>query len=230
MGQKKKKKRPDYVPPSTRQPAPERADERARRDALRAERANAKQREARREKRRRMVVIGSLVAILAAAVGGYFVYQRRADAALQRKLTASGVCTTDSKTDPTAPQGQNHIASPTYSVDPPAGGDHTAAVAKAGVLRGEEARNLGPIVHALEHGYVVYWHRPDPSDAQRAVLTDLADARPDDVIVVEREGMSVPVAATAWGERLLCSKVSAGALDAFAAEYIGKGPEDVPRG
>lgn len=40
--------------------------------------------------------------------------------------------------------------------------------------------------------------------------------------------MTVPVAATAWGKRLLCAKAQAAPLEAFAAEYIGGGPEDVP--
>ena len=230
MAQKKKKKRPDYVPPSTRQRLPEQAETRAERDALRAERAIARQRQARRDKARKLLVRGTAVGVVAAVAGGYLIYNRRADAALQRKLTAGGVCTTDGKADPTAPSGQNHVPAPSFSVNPPAGGDHSAGVAKAGVRRGEEANDLGPIVHALEHGYVVLWHRPDLPEVQRKVLTDLADRRSEDLLVVERAGMSVPVAATAWRKRLLCTEAAAAPLETFAAEYIGDGPEDVPRG
>lgn len=228
MAQKKKRK--DYVAPNTRQRTPEHAETRAQRNARRTERTTARQRQARRDRLRRRLVRGTALGVVAAAAGGYLIYNSRADAALQRKLTAGGVCTTDGKSDPTAPSGQNHVPSPSFAVNPPAGGDHTAGAAKAGVLRGEAAKNLGPVVHALEHGYVVLWHRPDLPDPQRKILTDLADRRSKDILVVERDGMSVPVAATAWRKRLLCTEAAAAPLETFAAEYIGDGPEDVPRG
>jgi len=228
MAQKKKRK--DYVAPNTRPRPPERAEKNEQRSASRTERADAAKRQLRRDKARRLLVGGSALGILVALVGGYVIYNSRADAALQRKFTADGVCATDEKTDPTGPPGQNHIPAPSFAVNPPSGGDHTAGVENAGELRGEAAKNLGPIVHTLEHGYVVLWHRPDLPDSQRKVLTDLADRRSSDILVVERDDMSVPVAATAWGKRLLCTKAVAAPLEAFAAEYIGGGPEDVPRG
>lgn len=228
MAQKKKRK--NYVAPNTRQRPPEQAERNEQRNASRAERAAGAKRQSRRDKTRRLLVGCSSVGILVALVGGYVIYNGRADAALQRAFTAGGFCATDEKTDPTGPPGQNHIVSPSFAVNPPAGGDHTAGVAKAGEFRGDAAKNLGPIVHTLEHGYVVLWYRPDLPDSQRKVLTDIADRRSNDILVVERDDMSVPVAATAWGRRLLCTKAVAAPLEAFAAEYIGGGPEDVPRG
>jgi hypothetical protein len=209
---------------------PEQTEKKEQRNASRAERADAAIRQSRRDKTRRLLVGGSSLGIVVALVGGYLIYNHRANAALQTKLTAGGICSTDEKTDPTGPPGQNHVPSPSYAVDPPAGGNHTAEVAKAGELRGDAAKNLGPIVHALEHGYVVLWYRPDLPDSQRKVLTDLASQRSGDILVVEHAAMSVPVAATAWGERLLCTKAAAASLDAFAGKYIGKGPENPARG
>lgn len=228
MAQKKKRK--DYVAPNTRQGPPARADKREHRSAHRSERAITKQKEQRREKRRRLLTGGTVLGVVGVLVGGYLLYDNRRDAAIQSKLTAGGACATDGKTDPTAPQGQNHVPDPSFAVNPPAGGNHTAGVEKAGELRGGAAKNLGPIVHSLEHGYVVLWHAPDLPDAQRKVLTDLVSRRSSDMLVVERDGMTVPVAATAWGKRLLCTRAEAAPLEAFAAEYIGGGPEDVPRG
>ena len=224
------KKRKDYVAPKTRPRTPEQAEKKAQRSVSRAERAEAADRQARRHKTRRLLLGGGSLGVVLALVGGYVIYHYRANAALESKLTAGGICATDQRTDPTGPAGQNHVPSPSYAVDPPAGGDHTAEVAKAGQLQGEAAKRLGPIVHALEHGYVVLWYRPDLPDSQRKVLTDLAHRRSNDILVVERDAMSVPVAATAWGKRLLCTKAVAAPLEAFAAAYIGKGPEDVPRG
>lgn len=224
------KKRKDYVAPNTRQRPPARADKREHRNANRSERADARQNELRRDKRHRLLTGGTVLGVVGVLVGGYLVYDNRMDAALQRKLTAGGICTTDEQSDPTGPPGQNHVSSPSFAVNPPAGGNHTAGVEKAGELRGEAAKNIGPIVHTLEHGYVVLWHAPDLADPQRKVLTDLAGRRPNDIVVVERDGMNVPVAATAWGKRLLCTQAEAAPLDAFAAEYVGGGPEDVPRG
>jgi len=225
-----KKKRKDYIAPNKRQGPPARADKREHRSANRSERAGAKQEHVRRAKRQRLSTPVIALGITGLLAGGYLIFDSRKDAALQGKLTAGGICTTDEKSDPTDPPGQNHVTSPSFAVNPPAGGNHTAGVEKAGELRGEAAANLGPIVHTLEHGYVVLWHRPDLPDDQRKVLTDLADRRSSDILVVERAGMTVPVAATAWGKRLLCTQAQAAPLEAFAAEYIGGGPEDVPRG
>lgn len=225
-----KKKRPDYVAPNTRQRPVARSDKRELHKTSRAERSSAALRESRRLRVRRVLLIGTSLTLLLASVVGYLAFDNRRDAALDRELTAGGVCSTDDKSDPTDAPGRNHVPAPVFAVDPPAGGNHTAGVQKAGVFRGESAKELGPIVHALEHGYVVLWHQPDLPDGPRKVLTDLADSRPNDVLVVERVGLEVPVAATAWGRRLLCTQAVAAPLAAFADEYVGGGPEDVPRG
>lgn len=226
----KNKKRQDYIAPKTRTRTSEEANKKEQRNAGRALRAEAAIQQSRRDKTRRLLVGGGSLGIVVALVVGYLIYNHRANADLQSKLTAGGICATDEKADPTGPPGQNHVPSPTYAVNPPAGGNHTAEVARAGEIRGAAAKNLGPIVHALEHGYVVVWYRPDLPDSQRKVLTDLSARRSNDVLVVENDAMNVPVAATAWGKRLLCQKAVAAPLEAFAAKYIGKGPENPPRG
>lgn len=175
---------------------------------------------------RRLVLVGTLVAVLLASVIGYVIVDRRRDAQLEATLTA-GTCTTDERSDPTRPAGQNHIDDPTYSVDPPAGGDHTPSAAAPGVFKADAIQD-GPIVHALEHGYIVYWHRPDIAPSERRQLEQLQAERDKDVLVVERPTLTVPVAATAWSHRLLCQQVEPQALVTFTDQYVNKGPEDVP--
>jgi hypothetical protein len=86
------------------------------------------------------------------------------------------------------------------------------------------------VVHSLEHGYVAIWYRPDLAAADLAALRQIAEDRPEDVLLLPRATLPVPVAATAWHRRLLCSRSEPASIRRFADAYIGKGPEKVPRG
>ena len=178
---------------------------------------------AQREARRRRLALAGLVLVAAAAVAAYVVFSQRDDAELRDALT-SGTCEVDTRSD-TISGGDGHVASPTYTVDPPAGGDHTPQVARGGVYEGTAVPADGQLVHALEHGYVVAWHRPDLAAEQKEQLAGFEQRHDGDVIVAERAGLTTPVAATAWGQRLLCQEVEPAALDRFAEEHIGGGPE-----
>lgn len=181
---------------------------------------------ARRAELRRKVTAGVLVTAAVVIIGAFVLYDRQRDAELDAALTG-GSCSTDSKTDP----GDSHQPSPTFAVNPPAAGDHLSSAARAGAYRDAQVPPDGQLVHSLEHGYVVYWHSPDLPEDQQAELDRLERAFAGDVIVAERPGLQdPPVAATAWGRRLLCQEVEPAALTRFAEEYIGKGPENVPRG
>lgn len=85
-------------------------------------------------------------------------------------------------------------------------------------------------MHSLEHGYVIAWHSPDLAGDERSGLAELEERYPGDILVVERPGLPTPVAATAWGQRLLCQSVEPSALTRFVEQYVGKGPENVERG
>ena len=182
----------------------------------------------RKQARRRQVVIALLLLAAVAAVAAYVVTSRRADDSLEQTLTA-GTCDVDQQSDDIS-GGDGHVQSPTYTVDPPAGGDHLTSVARGGVYDGDAVPPDGQLVHALEHGYVVAWHAPDLPAEQVEQLAAFEQRHDGDVIVAAREGMSTPVAATAWGQRLLCGEVEPDVLDRFAGEHVGNGPEDVPRG
>lgn len=215
--------RPPATPDSTTgtsRPKPDRGPSKLQLQRAAAEKAR------RRAELKRQLAVGTVVLALIAVVVGLFYFRglkaRRLDAAL-----TGGSCTTDGRADPTGPVGQNHIENPTYSVNPPAGGDHTGTVSEPGVFTAAEAPD-GPVVHALEHGYIVIWHRPDLPPAEREKLVELQRSLARDVLLVERAGMPVPVAATAWGHRLLCQAVEPDALTAFTDAYVNKGPEKVP--
>lgn len=230
----KKKKRPE--PPTRPQPRRSTTEARATgrteskaagRSARQSARAAAAA-EARRETLRRRLVAGALVLAALAAVGAYVVVSQRADAELREALT-SGTCTVDEENDQIS-GGDGHVTSPVYRVDPPAGGDHLASVARAGVFDGTGVPPDGQLVHALEHGYVVAWHQPGLPAEQLEQLEAFQREHSEDVIVAERPSLPTPVAATAWGQRLLCEQVEPDALERFAEEYVGQGPEDVERG
>lgn len=228
MASKKKQKRPTAPPAPTRTKPPRAASAPVgptRKEQERASRAAAERRDA----LRRGLITAALLGAIVGAVALYFVVDNRRDASLREALT-SGSCEVDTDTDPTRPAGQNHVQSPSYSVNPPAGGDHLASPARAGVYDGTAVPADGLLVHSLEHGYVIVWHQPDLPDEQKKQLEEFQGRHDEDVIVAERPNLPVPVAATAWEQRLLCQEVEAAPLERFFDEHVGNGPEDVGRG
>lgn len=189
----------------------------------------ARQAAERRATLRRRLIAGGLATAAVASALVYVVLERRSDDALLDVLTA-GSCDVDTKADPTRPPGQNHVASPSYRVIPPAGGDHLGSAARAGVYAGDSVPSDGVLVHSLEHGYVIVWHRPGLPTEQQSTLEAFQAKHAGDVIVAERAGLPVPLAVTAWGQRLLCQQFETGPLQPFFDEHVGDGPEDEPRG
>lgn len=169
-------------------------------------------------------MIVSAVVVIVGAVAVNVVVNRR-DA--QRVISAleAGPCDYDTRSD----SGREDVRTPpTYRVDPPAGGVHAMSPARAGAFRAAQAPTDGEIVHALEHGLIAVWYRPDLPEEAAGRVRELADRFPDDVMVLERPSLSVPVAATAWHRRLLCGEVDRPAVIRFIEAYRGDGPENVP--
>lgn len=227
MASNKKKKRPTppQAPVRTKPPRAAAPAGPTRKEQEHSARKSAQ----RRDDIRRWLTTAGLGTLLLLIVVGIVLFDRQHDAELRAALT-SGSCEVDTQTDPTRAPGSNHVQDPTYAADPPAGGDHLASAARAGVYAGTSVPPDGQLVHSLEHGYVIAWHRPDLSDEQRAQLEDFERSHDGDVIVAERASLPAPVAATAWGHRLLCQEVEPAALDRFFEERVGDGPEDVGRG
>lgn len=207
-----------------RAPARKEAREPRRRGPTREERlAQARRDRRRRQVRTRILIVSAVVVIVAAIVVNVIVNRRSA----QRVISAleAGACDYDTRSD----AGREDVQTPpTYRVDPPAGGVHAASPARAGAYRAAQSPPDGEIVHALEHGLIAVWYRPDLPEETAVRVRELADRFPDDVMVLERPSLSVPVAATAWHRRLLCSEVDRPTVMRFIEAYRGDGPENVP--
>jgi hypothetical protein len=117
---------------------------------------------------------------------------------------------------------------PEYTVNPPSGGDHLSRAVAPGTYEGERVPPDGNLVHSLEHGYVIIWHQPGLSDDDLSAIDDVRAKYARDVLVVERSAMDKPVAATAWGNRLLCDGVNSAALGNFVQHFRNQAPEKIP--
>lgn len=180
----------------------------------------------RRQLQVRAAIMGGVVLVVAVAAF-VFVSDRRDRNELVKRLESGG-CDYDGESDSDQGPGLNHVAAPFYSVNPPAGGDHLAQAASAGRYTLENVPPDGQLVHSLEHGYIVLWHRPDADEATMQVLNDVADKYDRDVLIAPRPSLPTPVAATAWHDRLLCQAPDPAALELFVESFVNKGPEKVP--
>lgn len=178
---------------------------------------------------RRNVRLGAIVlAVLAGVVGLSLIRGPKSSEGpklsgpLRKSLEQNG-CTTDSGAD----KGQAHVPAATYSVNPPAGGDHDPVPSPAGFYNDADVPTDGHLVHSLEHGFVVVWYRPAVVAAATVDwLHDLA-GRAKWVLAVPRPSMGTPLAATAWHRRLLCPD-GGGAQEpvgAFVTAFRNQGPE-----
>ena len=194
----------------------------------RTERLEAARRARRRKAMRVRVGVATAVFVLIAGVAAKVLADRRAEEERRERLTA-GSCTFDTRSDSISQPPNNHVAPERYEVDPPAGGNHSIEAAQAGFYGDtEEPPPADPeLVHSLEHGYVVLWHRPGLEEKDMSAIRTVYDRYSSDVLVVPRASLKVKVAATAWGERLLCPQVEPASLTEFVKIYRNKGPEPV---
>lgn len=177
---------------------------------------------ARARKRWTLLALGLVASVALLGLGLVLNADERGQAKKVLAALTAGDCTFDERTD----GGRDHVSDPDYSVNPPAGGDHTPTPAPAGRYDADDIPRDGDLVHSLEHGFVVLWHRPDIGDDALDALMAVHDANPGSTLVVPRESLDVPVAATAWHRRLLCDGgVEAEPLSIFVATYKNKGPE-----
>ena len=193
----------------------------------REQRISDRRRAVRRRQRRNRLMIIVVVVIGIGAFGLNALAQRRSNQRLEAALTA-GSCQVDGASDQDSGTGRNHVASPGFEINPPAGGNHTAQAASAGEFTGGNVPPDGQIVHALEHGYIAFWYRPDTPAETLETLRGVRNDFDRDVLLVPRPNLPVPVAATAWHHRLLCDTAEPEALRRFVRAYRNKGPERVP--
>jgi hypothetical protein len=147
-------------------------------------------------------------------------------------------CVSDTRMDVYSAPGVVHVDAPgykgplanppTYTVNPPSGGDHLADSVGPGVYAGLNVLPDGILMHSLEHGYVILWHRSDAPIPDITAIRDVQAEYKRDALVVERKDMPTPIAATAWKQRLLCDGADAKQLSEFVEKARNKAPEKVP--
>ena len=186
--------------------------------------AAARQARVRKSRNLRVALAGVAVVVIAAVA--WRVIDGRRDAAALRAELQAGDCTFDTRRDRTDPANP-HSPPAAYEIDPPAGGNHAPGPADAGTYTADNRPSDAQVVHSLEHGYVAVWHRPALDEEAMAAVRNAVQAYQRDVLVLPRDSLTVDVAATAWGERLLCPAVETGPLQRFVEAYRNKGPERV---
>lgn len=129
-------------------------------------------------------------------------------------------------------EGAGHTESPVkYKSQPPTSGSHYPVPAHDAAYL-QAPKPYESLVHALEHGRVVYWFKPSAPAAVKGALKKLYDE--DDKLVVltaNPRPMPYEVAATAWTRLLGCRAYNhkvPDAMRAFRDAYRLKGPEYFP--
>ena len=145
--------------------------------------------------------------------------------ALVRAASAAG-CT--SRDHP--PEGRGHTTAPVrYRTNPPSSGNHHPSAAPDGAY--ERSPDVPRLVHSLEHGRIVMWHRPGDGEARQALFKVGNEDSGQMILTPNTTKMPYRVAATAWGHVLGCPELNDEVPDAvrqFRNAYRNKGPEFVP--
>jgi hypothetical protein len=117
-----------------------------------------------------------------------------------------------------------------YRSDPPHSGDHAPEPPTDGAYRSDPPATEA-VVHALFHGRIVIWFRPDLDDDQLGSLKALFDEAPEHMLLIPRASMEPEVAATAWTHVLACPEMNDSVFDAIRAfrdTWRDTAPEFVP--
>jgi hypothetical protein len=151
---------------------------------------------------------------------------KRKETDLDAAATAAGCTLKTLKSE-----GRGHTTNAvTYKSEPPTSGAHNPVPAHDAAY----TKNPGEehLVHALEHGRVIYWFKPNAPASVRGTLKKLYDEDKALVILAPNaRPMPYEVAATAWTQLLGCPKYNDRVPDAFRAfrdAYRLKGPEYFP--
>lgn len=149
----------------------------------------------------------------------------------------SGEC--DARVVESPPTSALHVAECSaleYSTNPPSGGDHYGRWPAYASY--DFALPAGNVVHALEHGAVVFWYNcPEGCSSEVAAVEAFIAQLPVDpvcagtgaerrTIVVPSPELEVRWAASAWGFALTASCFDQAVFEAFYTDHYGQGRED----
>ncbi len=156
----------------------------ARREERKARQA-AERARALRRKRVKQAAIGAIVLVVV-GVAGFGVFRVWFPSEL------AGV-------EKPASLGRGHVAqgqTAQYATPTPTSGIHAASSARCGIFTQQIPAGLA--VHALEHGTVVIWYRPDVEEQLGPGLREIVGEFDDRVILAPNADLVQPVVATAW--------------------------------
>jgi hypothetical protein len=127
-------------------------------------------------------------------------------------------------------EGRSHVSGKVdYKTNPPTSGNHFEIPAADGAYN--QAPDVEPLVHSLEHGRVVFWFKPGAPAQLQGQMKALFDEDNFHVILAPySRGLSGEVAASAWTRSIVCPKVNENTWDAlrlFRDRYRDQGPEQV---
>jgi hypothetical protein len=181
------------------------------REAQRAEKVAAYQREQAAHRRNRRIGIASAIVGGAAVLGLITTFvvtgarsERPQDIAIPGLQEFPGITANHIDPNPVDYEAQ-------YGMNPPAGGDHSQFWLNCGVY--EEPQPDENAVHSLEHGAV--WVTYDPESTTEAEVDALRNAIPNTYTILSPyPGLPSPIVASAWGAQI--------ALDGTDDERLGR--------
>lgn len=122
-----------------------------------------------------------------------------------------------------------------YASNPPAGGTHYASELEAGFYEENDpaaslAYPAGPLVHNLEHGYVIFWYNcavygGECAELKQTIRAAMDDAGNTKLIAFPWSDMQVPLAMTSWGRILEFKQIDSDLMVAFARNNRNHAPE-----
>jgi hypothetical protein len=133
-------------------------------------------------------------------------------------------------------EGRAHVERGTnvdYDTSPPTSGPHYDGTVEAGFY--EETPPVGDLVHTLEHGAVVVYYDPGATTPEaRESLQAFASEHTGtwrSVVVAPNpaDDPESPYVLTAWRHMLRMERYDAEVVQAFVAEFLGRGPENPVR-
>jgi hypothetical protein len=232
------------------------ASRKEQKEQLRAERERKAQEAAAAERRKRMVGFGAAGVLVAVAIVAIVVVVLAGggdDGGSSNSGEARGAEPTDDfpkasipKAKPTTleaaakaakctvkqfpSEGRSHVAGKVdYKTNPPTSGNHFEIPAADGAYN--QAPDVEPLVHSLEHGRVVFWFRPGAPAQLQGQMKALYDEDNFHVILAPyARKLSGEVAASAWTRSIVCPTVNENTWDAlrlFRDRYRDQGPEQV---
>lgn len=135
-------------------------------------------------------------------------------------------------------EGRTHISDSEsfsgYKTNPPTSGTHRQTPAQDGRYSPGSEPDAENLVHALEHGRIIFWFKPKSPkatiDQLEALYFEPLRGTPEyhTITAQNNTGMPFAVAASAWTHYVGCPKMNNKVLDVFRAfreKYVDKGPE-----